>query len=170
MAGGALLCWLLAGQGAMSPYQGQETREIKALSQAEVQGYLGGEGMGLAKAAELNSYPGPKHVLELAEALGLAPAQRAAVQASFDAMRARAVDLGVRLVDQERRLDRLFAEGRIDPQALEELTAGISRLAGQIRHAHLLAHLETRAVLTPAQIDEYRRRRGYDPGGHRHVH
>jgi len=35
----------------------QETREIKALSTEEVDGYLKGEGMGLAKAAELNGFP-----------------------------------------------------------------------------------------------------------------
>ena len=54
-----------------SPYAGQEKREIKALSQEDVEGYLTGQGMGFAKAAELNQYPGPKHVLELARELRL---------------------------------------------------------------------------------------------------
>jgi hypothetical protein len=39
-----------------SPYVGQEGRKIKALSEEEVQGYLSGSGMGLAKAAELNHW------------------------------------------------------------------------------------------------------------------
>jgi hypothetical protein len=58
-----------------SPYAGEEARAIKALSDQEIEAYLSGQGMGYAKAAELNSYPGPKHVLELARELGLTPAQ-----------------------------------------------------------------------------------------------
>ena len=49
-----------------SPYVGLEAREIKALSEEQRQELLDGHGMGLALAAELNHYPGPKHVLELA--------------------------------------------------------------------------------------------------------
>lgn len=33
-------------------------------------------GMGFAKAAELNRYPGPSHALELAERIGITEAQR----------------------------------------------------------------------------------------------
>ena len=48
-----------AGAGeALSPYTGQEKREIRALSKEEVHGYLSGDGMGFAKPAELNHYPG----------------------------------------------------------------------------------------------------------------
>ena len=46
------------------PYSGQQGRMIKALSSKEVQGLLQGKGMGMAKAAELNQYPGPRHVLD----------------------------------------------------------------------------------------------------------
>jgi hypothetical protein len=46
-----------------SPYTGQEQRAIKALSDEEIRDLLEARGMGLAKAAELNSYPGPLHVL-----------------------------------------------------------------------------------------------------------
>jgi hypothetical protein len=75
----AALCVPLLGAVAMagdaSPYRGEEVRNIKALSEQEIEAYLSGQGMGYAKAAELNSYPGPKHVLELARELGLTPAQ-----------------------------------------------------------------------------------------------
>ena len=48
-----------AGAGeALSPYTGQDKREIRALSKEEVHGYLSGDGMGFAKTAELNHYPG----------------------------------------------------------------------------------------------------------------
>jgi hypothetical protein len=40
--------------------------------------------MGLALAAELNGYPGPIHVLQLSDKLGLTPEQKARVQSLFD--------------------------------------------------------------------------------------
>src|SRR5262245_34850176 len=39
--------------GQTTPYAGQQAREIKALSSEEIESYLSGSGMGLAKAAEL---------------------------------------------------------------------------------------------------------------------
>jgi hypothetical protein len=74
---GKALFWaaaLLAGLGsayAQSPYAVQESHEIKALSPHEISDLLAGNGMGLAKAAELNRYPGPRHVPELAAQLQL---------------------------------------------------------------------------------------------------
>ena len=58
-------------EAAASPYSGQETRDIKALSDDERRRLLEGHGMGMALPAELNRYPGPKHVLELAGELDL---------------------------------------------------------------------------------------------------
>jgi hypothetical protein len=46
------------------PYAGQQARSIKALSDEEIAALRKGEGMGMAKAAELNGYPGPVHVLQ----------------------------------------------------------------------------------------------------------
>jgi hypothetical protein len=68
------------------PYAGQQTRQIKALSDDDIAALLKGEGTGYAKAAELNGYPGPKHVLDLAGQLKLTEAQRRQVQAIFDRM------------------------------------------------------------------------------------
>ena len=45
--------------GANLPYAGQQTRAIKALSDDDIAALRAGEGMGMAKAAELNGYPGP---------------------------------------------------------------------------------------------------------------
>ena len=47
-----------------SPYSGEEKRAVKALSDDDLKNYLEGNGMGFAKAAELNGVPGPKHILE----------------------------------------------------------------------------------------------------------
>jgi hypothetical protein len=62
---------LLAADMPASPYAGQQARTIKALSDEEIAALRNGEGLGMAKAAELNGYPGPLHVLALAAQLEL---------------------------------------------------------------------------------------------------
>ena len=63
-----------------SPYADQESSGIAALSLSELGGLQDGAGMGLARAAELNHYPGPKHVLQLAAELNLSEKQSAEVE------------------------------------------------------------------------------------------
>src|SRR5580658_1033453 len=58
---------------AADGYAGQQMRDIKALSSDDVADLLAGRGMGLAKPAELNHYPGPAHLLEMKDQLGLSP-------------------------------------------------------------------------------------------------
>src|SRR5216684_5819064 len=77
-----------------SPYAGQQQRTIKALSEQDIRDLLEGRGMGLAKAAELNSYPGPLHVLQLTDQLGLSEAQLKATGSLQATMRERAVAIG----------------------------------------------------------------------------
>jgi Spy/CpxP family protein refolding chaperone len=156
-----------------SPYVGQETREIKALSQQEINGYLHGSGLGYAKAAELNHYPGPRHVLELANELALTPEQTRQTQAMFETMKAQAVALGKQLVEKEQELDRQFAHGSIDAVSLQALLSAIGVLQAKIRYAHLVAHLEQKALLTQHQVQLYDQLRGYGAAhgkGHRHSH
>ena len=57
--------------------------------------------MGLALAAGLNGYPGPSHVLELAQQLGLEEAQCIRVRDLSDAMKRDAVAVGEQLVALE---------------------------------------------------------------------
>lgn len=147
-----------------SPYVGRESREIKALSPEQIEDLLAGEGMGYALAAELNHYPGPRHVLALADSLELSPEQRTEVEAIGARMRERAIDLGRRIVDAEAALDRLFASTEIDAASLERQAAEIARLEGELRAAHLRAHLETRGVLSEKQVADYDRLRGYGTG------
>jgi hypothetical protein len=68
----------LAAEMFVSPYAGQQARPIKAVSDEDIAALRKGEGMGMAKAAELNGYPGPAHVLSLRNAAwaysGSAPA------------------------------------------------------------------------------------------------
>ena len=145
-------------------YAGEERREIKSLSAEEIEQLRQGQGMGLAKAAELNHYPGPRHVLELAAELQLTPEQRAGAQATFAQMRDEAVRLGRQIVERETELDAWFAKGNIDSGKLRTATAEIGRLQGALRAAHLAAHLEMRRLLSPAQIKKYDELRGYSNG------
>jgi len=157
------------GSSADSPYVGQESRGIKALSSQEISGYLSGHGMGLAKAAELNGYPGPAHVLELAEELELTGEQTEQTEALFQLMKSSAVSLGEELLEEERALDQMFASGAVTPDSLASALARISRLQGEIRRVHLDTHLQQTAILSSAQIEAYAEFRGYETtGAHEH--
>src|SRR5262249_17074517 len=140
---------LVAGPmlAADMPYAGQQTRAVKALSDDEIAALRNGEGMGLAKAAELNGYPGPKHVLDLAQPLQLTDAQRGNIQAIFDRMSTAAKSLGRDLIAREQALDQLFANGEITSDRLAAATAAIAELQGRLRTVHLSAHLQTGALL-----------------------
>jgi Spy/CpxP family protein refolding chaperone len=147
--------------GTDTPYAGLETRDIKALSPEQVADLRAGRGMGLALAAELNGYPGPRHVLDLAGDLKLSPKQQRRTADLFTAMQHETSALGERLIEAERALDRLFAEGRATPQSLSAATADAARLEGELRAAHLRYHLAMVDVLTPDQVHLYNRLRGY---------
>ena len=67
----ACFCFIAQVAFAQSPYAGMQARSIKALSEQQIADLKAGRGMGLALAAELNGYPGPAHVLEVADQLGL---------------------------------------------------------------------------------------------------
>lgn len=153
-----------------SAYIGQEERDIKALSPEDVTAYLSGKGMGLARAAELNGYAGPAHVLELAAQLELTTEQRTRTEALFAAMTSKATPLGQTLVAQERQLDRLFATKAVTAELLASSLNEIGSLQAQIRGAHLEAHLDQVAILTAEQSARYAQLRGYrssrDPTGH----
>ncbi len=144
-----------------APYRGLEQRAIASLSDEQIADLRAGRGMGLALAAELNGYPGPIHVLELAEPLGLTEIERGRVQALHAAMKAEAVPLGERLIAQEADLDTAFRERAVTPASLAEKTAAIAATQGALRQAHLKYHLATVEILSPEQVARYAALRGY---------
>jgi hypothetical protein len=147
---------------AQTPYAGLQTRSIKALSDQQIADLRAGRGMGLALAAELNGYPGPSHLLELADKLGLSDAQRSSARSMFEAMKAETVPIGERLIAQEAALDRLFAAHIITPEKSSAATTEIGATQAELRAAHLKYHLSTVAMLEPSQIQQYSVLRGYD--------
>jgi Spy/CpxP family protein refolding chaperone len=171
----AALLLLALPVAAQGPYAGQQARSIKALSAEQVADLRAGRGMGLALPAELNGWPGPMHVLELADQLGLDAAQRAAVQAQFAEMRAEAIAQGEAVIAAEAALDALFARGAPTPEAIGAATLAVGQAQASLRAGHLRFHLATSAVLTPAQRARYNELRGYaGPAApahhHRHRH
>ncbi len=134
---------------------------IKALTQEEIDGYLNGYGMGLANAAELNHYPGPKHVLEYTQELQLTNDQIAATKKIFNDQQRRALELGEQIVKEEQRLDRLCASAKITEGELEKLVKKIAQLRGDLRFAHMRAHLQMKAVLSSEQVKKYDELQGY---------
>ena len=155
-----------------SGYAGQESREVKSLLAADVADLQAGKGMGLAKAAELNGYPGPAHVLELAAELKLSEQQRAATQRLFVAMQARAIELGRGLLTAEQQLDRSFANRSITNESLASALRQIGALQAELRGTHLEAHLAQIQILTPDQVARYSQQRGYgaSQGSDGHTH
>src|SRR5713226_1932454 len=111
-----VVMFVIGGAVAQTPYAGMQARSIKALSDQQIADLRAGRGMGLALAAELNGYPGPSHVLELADKLDLSSDQRVQIQRLFDSMKAEAVPLGSKLIEQESNLDRQFATHAITPE------------------------------------------------------
>lgn len=148
------------------PYSGMQSRPIKALSEQQVADLKAGRGMGLALAAELNGYPGPSHLLELAEQVGLTPDQHSTLKRMFDAMKSETIPIGQTLVELEQGLDRLFAQQTISEQQLKAATENIGETQARLRNAHLRYHLQARELLQPSQIRRYAILRGYNTDLH----
>lgn len=160
-------------QGEHKHYTGQEKREIKALSSEDIQGYLTGQGMGFAKAAELNHYPGPRHVLDMADKLNLSEEQKAKTNIVFNDMKTKVINLGRLIIDKEKNLDKLFESQEADQTQLKALVLEIAKLQGDLRFVHLNAHLEMKRLLSGEQIQKYDEQRGYggtEGKGHHQCH
>lgn len=145
-----------------SPYTDAAGYAIKALSPQQIEGLREGKGMGLALAAELNAYPGPKHVLELADELDLTGEQRGASRELFDAMQQQAQAIGAELIDAERALDHLFANAEAESGLLRISLERIGRLQAELRFVHLDTHIRQRKLLDDEQIKRYIHLRGYN--------
>lgn len=142
-------------------YAGFEKRAIKALSDKDVADLRAGRGMGLALAAELNGYPGPLHVLELAEKLELRPEQRAATATLLHEMKREARVIGEEVIAAEANLDRLFQARVTSADALDAAVRLTASAQGRLRAAHLRYHLRMVPILTEEQVAAYGRLRGY---------
>lgn len=153
-----------------SEYVGQESRAVKSLSDEEIAAFKHGKGFGLAKAAELNGYPGPKHVLALAKELSLTDEQLEKTQQLFLAMQKEAIDKAEQLIQAEVVLDRAFSARDVTSESLRDQTEIIAGFKAELRFIHLNAHLAQTALLSSEQIALYNKLRGYLAGSLQHNH
>jgi Spy/CpxP family protein refolding chaperone len=158
-------CLLFPAQIIRTSYANQRVDESKTLSADEVQGLLNGDGMGMARAAELNHYPGPRHVLDLTSQLQLSEAQRSKAQQIYDRMHDEAIHLGRAILFKEEELDNTFKKDEVDSNKLKTLVMETARLRGELRLVHLFAHLEMKRVLSRGQIEKYDELQGYSTRG-----
>lgn len=114
-----------------------------------------GRGMGMSMPAEMNNHPGPVHMLEQAEALGLSPEQAWATEALTAGMKADAVALGEQVIAREGDLDALFVAGQPDEARLASLVTELGRLNAALRLVHLRAHVAATALLNATQVAAY---------------
>ncbi len=118
--------------------------------------------MGLALPAELNGYPGPRHVIDLAEDLELSPEQNTQIQTLFNEMEPQAIALGEEILAAEAALEELFRTQVIDETGLESQLQAIADLNAELRFVHLRTHLATIKILSPHQVTLYNSLRGYE--------
>ena len=160
--------WSNSSQHAQTPYAGYQGRDIKSLSNKDIEDIQQGRGWGLALPAELNGLPGPIHLLELKDKLDLTPEQIVRIQEIYDDMKQEAITVGERFIQAERMLNEAFKEKDIDQSQLTSLIDDAAKARAQLRYIHLSRHLMMPDILTPPQIKHYAALRGYenDPCAH----
>ena len=150
-----------------SNYVGQEERGIKALSQEDIEGLLVGAGTpfgGMAKPAELNGYPGPRHVLDAYDSgeFELMNEQYEQIKILYEEMKTSAIELGEKIIDIEKTIDDGFTSKTITEEFLQEKVLESANHYGQLRFIHLKYHLLMVDILTAQQVEIYNELRGYN--------
>jgi Spy/CpxP family protein refolding chaperone len=157
-AGGAL-----AQHGGHLQHGGGQGHRVAQSCAEEFTKVIGeGRGFGMAFVADQNGYPGPMHMLELKDRLQLTPQQEAKadqLQAAVKAERPKST----RLLEAERRLERLFAERAATEETVRAAVTEIERARTEVRLVHLLTHLRTRDLLTEEQRRIYHEARWSRP-------
>ncbi len=156
-----------------SAYRALLDTEIRGIDDQTIEDYLTGKGMGLALPAELNGYPGPRHVIDLAEDLELTTEQLNQIQALFDEMQPQAIALGEEILAAEAALEESFRAKSIDETNLASQLEALGELEAELRFVHLSTHLATIDILSSHQVMLYNSLRGYEtmPADHdQHQH
>ena len=92
--------------------------------------------------------------------------QEKSIQILFEDMKSKAIPLGKKLIELEKKLNISFANRSITNKLLRQQLKAISNVQMQLRYVHLQTHLITPTILTPAQIAKYNKLRGYDSEDH----
>ncbi len=113
------------------------------------------EGAGMAFYADMNGYPGPKHILEMEDKLKLSEEQVKDIQAIFDAMQENGRTKGEAIIAKEIELEELFSSSKATEADAKRISREIGTLRGELRAVHLVAHVQARQVLTKEQVATY---------------
>lgn len=147
--------------GNLAPYAGFQKRQIKSLSERDIAEIRSGAGWGLALPAELNGRPGPAHLLELQDEIGLSAKQIEQIEVVYEEMRAEAIAAGERFIAAEAALSSAFEGSDLDNKRLRALLEASAQARSYLRFIHLSRHLSTPQLLTAAQLQKYNILRGY---------
>jgi hypothetical protein len=149
----------------MSKYIGQENRKIKSLSSEDIKSLETGTGDAfgsLAKLAELNGYPGPRHVLDLGKELRLTTVEKENIIIIYNDMKREALKLGQEIFQIEKTANELFANKSISDSELQRLIIKSAENYGKLRYIHLTTYLKMMDILSQEQIILYNTLRGYN--------
>lgn len=147
--------------GTPSDYAGLQARTIKSLSEQDIDDILHGKAWGLALPAELNGLPGPAHLLELKEDLGLSENQISRIESIYENMRKDAIEAGKNFIAAELALSRYFEKEDLNDIDMQRLLNDAAMARARLRYVHLSRHMMTPALLTPDQVRRYAVLRGY---------
>jgi len=125
------------------------------------QSLLNAEGMGLASYAEMNGYPGPKHVIELKEQLGLTTDQLKKTEGLVKGVELSGKLTGQEIVREEEELYKLFEGATANDRTVRAGVERIGKLRGELRFIHLQAHVKMKQILSGNQIQRYNELRGH---------
>lgn len=113
-----------------SPYRPGPASGLRGFSADEVAALRDGAGMGLARAAELNRYPGPRHLLDAVQdrRLPASAEQQRRTQEIFDRMKRDAQRVGAQILAEETDLEAAFRARTITETDLRARVARIAAL------------------------------------------
>jgi hypothetical protein len=130
---------------------------IKSLTLQEYSAYQNGDAMGMTKPAELNNYPAPAKVLAYKKDLRLSNPQIIQLNAAVEALQFKAKEMGRFILQNEKKLNELFSTGKINEGSLIYYSNQIGLYQGELRNAHLQAHLKAKQILTTDQLKKFAR-------------
>lgn len=154
---------------SLSKYTDEVKREIKSLSSVDIESLNEGTGDafgGLAILAELNGYPGPRHILDLANQLRLTEKQKENITMIYNNMKTEAIGVGKNIIQIESITNEKFENKSITDNDLKELILSSAQLYGKLRYLHLSTHLNMIEILTKEQVELYKNLRGYSQAHH----
>ena len=139
-----------------------ETREIKSLSETDIEELRRGGGWG-AGALGGNSTGSRGRLISWSLATKSASREKqvTAIEAIFEEMQAEARRLGEQLIGAEMAIEDAFRNDDLDEDTLRELIENAETVRAELRFVHLSRHLSTPPLLTEEQIATYNRLRGY---------